>query len=1004
MRAAAYSVCHLVQQCTRSGGRNSGSQTFSPWSGALTALVPPTARGASSNAGKASSQSLSQQQRRRRQEKSDAKQRRGRTYGADWQSAPASEELAGWVLGAAPTRAPAPAPTRAPEKTARRGAKKGQQGRCRGDKGRKPRGQRGNRPRSATPLHHQIPEAKETRAIRMCEQRGDWAGALRLLEEAHAEHAADSTARAGLTALTYDAVLGSCADHARWREAGALLGRMNQRDVAPSQRTYTNLIRACGNAGQWQQSLSLLAFLEQQEEQQQVQERVACAETGGQGYVPFPVPAGLPHYTECIKACSRAAEWELALELLERMSARGIAPTLLCYNSAAEACKRGGAWEDAVGLLRRMQARAGAAKEAQESKSGAAVGATTVTAPPPAAIAPNHVTYAAAIGACHAAGKTELAEQLMGDMAERGIYLSDAAMSSAIAAYGADGRWKDALALLARMVHGGARPKLVCYNAAITACGRNGEWERAVGLLEAMAKRGMALDVVTFNAGIAACREGGHWKKALELFAAMEEQGLTPNQVSYGSAIAVCGRGGAWQEGLRLLVQMKTRGIEPSTITYNSAISACNRGSGDAPRRALEVLQEMRLPGCTAVVDIITLSAAIIACQSLGDWQTALKLLDEIDARDIGPARVTTYNSALSACEQHGRWEEALALLGAMQRHDVWLNESTFSIAIWACARGGQWREATRLLDEMFRHGFSAGTKTYNAVLHACEGAGEWEEALLLLDEMTGRGVELDEHSAYMIILTCARAGRWGEAMALCQELPMQRGVPVGTVAYAETIVALRAANQHAEAAWLFRRAAWHGSFKAVMMRGDRYDGIGGALASSSTAGDVARDFRVCDAHVACAALQCLLEELRGAGGAEARQLDGDVFLVLGSDGGGGERLSTRAPADEERDVIMPVGAEVKALLESVGLPHEEGLYDGARSLVLRRHEVDIWLSSQVAVDLEPSQLQEPPRPPQRRQSKCPASPLPERPAVSRVISLLDTHVANVSRSFGRFF
>lgn len=46
----------------------------------------------------------------------------------------------------------------------------------------------------------------------------------------------------------------------------------------------------------------------------------------------------------CASCTNLQGKWQLALELVERMKADGVTPTLTTYSSAADACAKGGNW------------------------------------------------------------------------------------------------------------------------------------------------------------------------------------------------------------------------------------------------------------------------------------------------------------------------------------------------------------------------------------------------------------------------------------------------------------------------------------------------------------------------------------------------------------------------------------------------------------------------------------------------------------------------------------
>ena len=95
------------------------------------------------------------------------------------------------------------------------------------------------------------------------------------------------------------------------------------------------------------------------------------------------------------------------------------------------------------------------------------------------AVAPNVVTYTAAISAC-----------------QKGW------------------QWERAVALLADMQRDGVKPNTITYNALLSACAREGRWEEALALLQDMKVGGCPPDMVSFNAAHEACQNAGRWEAA----------------------------------------------------------------------------------------------------------------------------------------------------------------------------------------------------------------------------------------------------------------------------------------------------------------------------------------------------------------------------------------------------------------------------------------------------------------------------------------------------------
>ncbi|CAE8656586.1 unnamed protein product [Polarella glacialis] len=82
-----------------------------------------------------------------------------------------------------------------------------------------------------------------------------------------------------------------------------------------------------------------------------------------------------------------------------------------------------------------------------------------------------------------------------------------------------------------------------------------------------------------------------------------------------------------------------------------------------------------------------------------------------------------TYSADISACEKDGQWQLALHSLGLMPSVRLVPDEITYSAAISACGKGSQWNEVS-----------------YNAAISVCERSHYSERGLQLLWETKGRG------------------------------------------------------------------------------------------------------------------------------------------------------------------------------------------------------------------------------------------------------------------------
>merc|ERR1712098_872511 len=81
-------------------------------------------------------------------------------------------------------------------------------------------------------------------------------------------------------------------------------------------------------------------------------------------------------------------------------------------------------------------------------------------------------------------------------------------------------------------------------------------------------------------------------------------------------------------------------------------------------------------------------------------WEEALRLLQEVPHRSL-MLDVVSYSAAISACEKGKHWEEALRLLQEMLHRSLTPDVVSHSAAISACEKGKHWEGALRLLQEM---------------------------------------------------------------------------------------------------------------------------------------------------------------------------------------------------------------------------------------------------------------------------------------------------------------
>lgn len=126
-------------------------------------------------------------------------------------------------------------------------------------------------------------------------------------------------------------------------------------------------------------------------------------------------------------------------------------------------------------------------------------------------------------------------------------------------------------------------------------------------------------------------------------------------------------------------------------------------------------------------------------------WEAAIDILSEMkDKPDL-----FMYTSGILACETGGDWEHAIYLLERLQGDGYNLTTVAVTSAIAACAAQGRADEALQLLGDLTsRYALTPSTHTYNCALSACAKAGRWRDALVIYEKMRALSVTASAHTA----------------------------------------------------------------------------------------------------------------------------------------------------------------------------------------------------------------------------------------------------------------
>ena len=177
-------------------------------------------------------------------------------------------------------------------------------------------------------------------AISGAERLDDHASALQLLDAMKAEGVPAGS-------YVYHSAMAACSRAGLLDRAVALLHEMKELGVPRTGVTYSLLIGGCKAGGRWQDALRFLADMEDDVRTTNSGEVAAdgSASDGdgdGDGEGDTSMRPDTVAYSSAISVCVASKQWEVALELLEKMEGAGVQRNVVTYNTVIEALSAAG--------------------------------------------------------------------------------------------------------------------------------------------------------------------------------------------------------------------------------------------------------------------------------------------------------------------------------------------------------------------------------------------------------------------------------------------------------------------------------------------------------------------------------------------------------------------------------------------------------------------------------------------------------------------------------------
>ncbi|CAE7865891.1 Ank2, partial [Symbiodinium sp. KB8] len=319
--------------------------------------------------------------------------------------------------------------------------------------------------------------------LRQLVKQSHWDAALTLLRAKH-----------GATLLKHGTAAITSAGEARVWEAVLLLWSAVA-DATGHEAAANAAISALCKSSQWQLAAACL-----------VDGRISSQD----------VAFGLAGYGAAIAACGNAAAWSHAVEVLDALHAKRVAPNSLCYSAAIAACGKSYEWQLCLELLQQaLQGRPSAAERCRRT-----------------------------LGALQALQVAQQWEQAVALLASSWRIMRNDLLPAVLEACARSAAWRATLQLL------GSDRTSEDALLALRACARSTQWQECLHLYHDTADERMAAEAHTTL--LSALTNAQAWRHSLRVFASLSSRQLRADE-GVAHVLRALGMARQWNEALELL-------------------------------------------------------------------------------------------------------------------------------------------------------------------------------------------------------------------------------------------------------------------------------------------------------------------------------------------------------------------------------------------------------------------------------------------------------------------
>lgn len=208
-------------------------------------------------------------------------------------------------------------------------------------------------------------------------------------------------------------------------------------------------------------------------------------------------------------------------------------------------------------------------------------------------------------------------------------------------------------------------------------------------------------------------------------------------------------------------------------MTYNAVIAASERGGKYEVCLScfLDMIDSDTIPDSAACC------SAIFACQELGKWEEAERILSIMHSLNR-IATVGVYSMMIEHYANESNWKSALHIFLEMQKAGQNVDARCCRGLMAAFEAGKQPLLAYELVESMWENDIHVEKHMYASVLHTLTSAAMWEDAIDILIKSNDHAQCISQESLRMLITSMKAAGEYKLAGQVEEILKRMDGDP----------------------------------------------------------------------------------------------------------------------------------------------------------------------------------------------------------------------------------